>query len=144
MARKNPIVVDNNQKPVKCYTVRQVAKLLGMTLADLKLVMYKHKDIAFYKLMGLTQKRKVIRITDEDLQKFSEAQDMFDTIGDRIKQARAEFMVLKPMTQEELAKDVNMTFDYISRLERKSQRINLRMLKKIADATGKKIEWFLS
>lgn len=143
MPRKKPIVMDSSGNPVKCYTVREAAKILGMTLPEIKLVMYKHKDIAFYRLMGKAKKRKIIRITEADLQKFRETQNMFDTIGERVKQARTEFMILKPMTQAELAKDVKATHERICRIERKKERISIRMLQKIADATGRKLEWFL-
>ena len=147
MPRKKPVVIDSSGDPVQCYTVREAAKELGMTLPEIKLVMFKKSRnlLPYYRLMGKAKKRKVIRITSKDLEEFRTSRDIFDGIADKIVQARKEMTVIRTgATQKELGKDIGMTVQNLCKIERKAMRISIKKLEKIAKVTGRDFEWFLS
>ncbi len=145
MAKKKKfIVVDSSNNEVECYTVRKAAKILDMTVPELKLVMFKRKRLPYYRLMGRAKKRKILRITAADLKEFTKTEDFFDCIADRIKQARLEHPMTRfNMTQTELGKECKLTYEMINKIERKKERIGLKALERIANALGRKLEWFL-
>jgi transcriptional regulator with XRE-family HTH domain len=146
MPRKKPIVLDSSGDEVKCYTVREAAKELGMTLPEIKLVMFKKSRnlLPYYRLMGKAKKRRVIRITSKDLEAFRTSRNIFDGIADKIVQARKEMTVIRTgATLKEFGKDIGLTPETLCRVERKKLRISIKKLEKIAKVTGKELEWFL-
>lgn len=142
--RKKQIVVDSSGHEVPCVSFRKAAKILGMKDAQLKLVMYKHRNLPYYRLMGKA-KLRVIRIKVSDLTEYGKSQDLFDGIADKILQALKEMPVMKVgMTQRELAKDLKMTPRMINMIVRKKKRVGIKTLGRIAKALEKDIDWFLS
>jgi transcriptional regulator with XRE-family HTH domain len=61
-------------------------------------------------------------------------------VGEKIRQARS---VMKDLTQEKLAELMNVDKQVIYRLENGLKNITVEELKKIAEITGKPIEFFL-
>ena len=142
--RKKFIVVDSSGDEVECYTVRKAAKLLHMTVPELKLVMYKRGRLPYYRLMGRAKKRKITRITGADLREFRKSENLFSGIADRIKQARKEHPMTRfDMTQRELASDSGLSMVMLNKIERKKERVGIKSLERIAKSLGKKLEWFL-
>ena len=141
--KKKQIVVDSSGKEVPCVSFRKAAKLLNMKDAELKLVMYKHGSLPYYRLMGRA-KKKVIRIKVADLEEFRKSQDLFDSIADKIVQAMKEMPVMKiGMTQRELAKEVKLTGEMMNKIVRKKKRVGIKSLERIAKILGKEVDWFL-
>ncbi len=143
MMKKKQIVVDSSGNEVPCVSFRKAAKMLNMKDAQLRLVMYNHGSLPYYRLMGRA-KKKVIRIKVSDVGEFRKSQDLFDGIADKIIQAMKETKVIKVgMTQRELAKDARLTGERVNRIVRKKERIGIRALERIARALDKNIDWFL-
>lgn len=142
--RKRQIVVDSSGAEIPCVSFRKATKILGMKNAQLKLVMYKHRNLPYYRLMGRA-KRRVIRIKVADLTEYGKSQGLFDGIADKILQALKEMPVIRVgMTQRELAKDLKMTPRMINMIVRKKSRVGIRTLERIAKALDKPVDWFLS
>lgn len=143
MVKKKQIVVDSSGNEIPCVSFRKAAKILGMKGTELKLVMYKHRNLPYYRLMGKA-KLRVIRIKVADLTEYGKSQDLFDGIADKIIQALKEMPVMKVgMTQRELAKDLKMTNEMINKIVRKKTRVGIKTLGKIAKALERDIDWFL-
>lgn len=142
--RKKFIVIDSSGSEVECYTVRKAAKILDMTVPELKLIMFKRGRLPYYRLMGKAKKRKILRITGEDLREFRKSEDLFSGIADRIKQARLAHPVTRfDMSQRELADDCGLSTVAMNKIERKKERVGIKALERIAKALGRKVEWFL-
>ncbi len=143
--KKKQIVVDSSGNEVECVSFRMACKILKMKDAQLRLVMYNHGSLPFYRLMGKSKRRRVIRIKVSDLKEFRKSQDLFDSVADKIIQAMKEMPVMKiGMTQRELAKEARLTGERVNRIVRKKERVGIRGLKRIARALDKDIDWFLS
>lgn len=142
--RKKFVVVDSSNNEVECYTVRQAAALINMTVPELKLIMYKRGRLPYYRLMGKAKKRKITRITAADLQEYQKTVDLFGGIADRIRQARLEHPMTRfNMSQRELGEECGLTAVMLNMIERKKERVGIKTLEKIAKTLGRKVEWFL-
>jgi hypothetical protein len=144
MPRKKPVVIDSSGNPVKCYTVREAAKELGVTGEDMKLILYQHKKMPYYRMMGKAKKRRITRITEADMQVFKANRLKYDKIADKITQARMEYLVLQPATQEFFAKELRVSLSLLGQIERKKLNVSTRTLHTISRVTGKPLKWFLS
>lgn len=142
--RKRQIVIDSSGHEVPCVSFRKATKILGMKDAQLKLVMYKHRNLPYYRLMGRA-KRRVIRIKVADLTEYGKSQDLFDGIAEKILEAMKEMPVMRiGMTQRELAKELKLTNEMVNKIVRKKERVGIRLLERIAKALEKPVDWFLS
>jgi DNA-binding Xre family transcriptional regulator len=143
MPRKPLKVVDNVGTEIPCVTVIEAAKRLDMTVAELKLVMFRVGDLPYYKIMG-KGKRKLYRIKIEDLKNYVKEKGMFDKIADKIIYARKRVKYVKEgMIQAELARETKISIAKINRIENKKERVGIKTLGKIAKACGKDLAWFL-
>lgn len=142
MPRKKLKVVDAKGNVIPCVTLREAAARLDMTTAELKLVMFKLGDLAYYRVMG-KGKRKLIRIKEADLDQYKKDRHFYDKIADRIIEARKQAPVISiGMKQNELAKEAKLSLGKMNRIERKKERVGIKTLDKIAKAVGKKLDWF--
>lgn len=142
--RKKQVVIDDAGKPVECFTIGNAAKYLGIPREELKLQLFKQKRIPYYKVVGKSGAR-VIRITKKDLDGFVVDKGMYNTISERIIQARAEHVqVIKGITQKGLADELGVSAVYMNYVERKKSRISIKTLEKLANILDKELEWFLS
>ena len=143
MPRKPLRVLDVKGNEIPCVTLWEAAARLGMTGAELKLVMFKAGDLPYYRVMG-KGKRKLIRVKVDDLHKYKKEQLMYENIADKIVEARGQAPFVRTgMKQVELAKETKISIGKINRIERKKERVGIKTLAKIASACGKDLDWFL-
>jgi DNA-binding Xre family transcriptional regulator len=143
MPRKKLKVIDNTGNEIPCVTLREAAARLDMTSAELKLVMFKAGDLPYYRVMG-KGKRRLIRIKTADLDQYKKDRYFYDKIAEKIIEARKQAPVIKKgMKQNELAKEAKLSLGKMNRIERKKERVGIKTLERIANALGKKLDWFL-
>ncbi len=143
MPNKKQIIVDSSNNPVECFTIAKAAKYVGTTKDHLRLQLYKNKTLPYYKVVGKSGS-KIIRIKKTDLDTFVVDQKLFDRIADKIKQARAEHVIVRMgMSQKELAKELKITDIHMNHVERKKVRAGIKLLEKIGKITGNPLSWFL-
>lgn len=73
----------------------------------------------------------------------SENSELYFFIGLRIKQARTNTFGHRLMTQSELAKALNVSFQQIQKYEKATNKISIEKLDKIAQYTKKPLAYFL-
>lgn len=149
MAKRKFIVVNYEGKEVECYTINKASKIVGIPITEMKLAMYKTGRLPFYKLMGRCKKKRITRITGNDLrafeQEYRKSKDLFDGIADKIVQARKEHPSIRyGLSQAALGKECGLSLETICKIERKKMRVGIKSLEKIAKAFGRRFEWFVS